>query len=225
MLKKTITYENPFTEQMVTEEHYFHISKADLVEMEMEEHKDEYTDKQGKKLTGMQAKLQRIVDSEDGKAIMSEFKEMIRRSYGKKDGDRFRKSADIWEEFASSEAFSQLLFDLCTNAAAAAEFINGIVPGNLDQIAAEVRQQAEQQAPIGPSEGIPVQQRGTGMVTKIHPDEKAAMDKAKAALNSGEPGNPSDDSAGPHLLSVAEARLMDADDLQSGLATGRYKLS
>src|SRR3954469_23361376 len=130
MLKKTITYENPFTEQEVSEEHYFHISKADLVEMEMEEHKATYTDKEGKELTGMQAKLQKIVDSEDGKAIMFEFKDIIRRAYGKKDGDRFLKSKEIWEEFASTEAFSQLIFEVCTDATAASEFINGIVPNN-----------------------------------------------------------------------------------------------
>ncbi|MGG6494729.1 UNVERIFIED_CONTAM: hypothetical protein NY603_17485, partial [Bacteroidetes bacterium 56_B9] len=84
MLKKTITFENPFTGASVTEDHYFHISKADLLEMEMEEHKDEYKTKSGETVTGMQAKLQRIVDSEDGKAIMAEFKDIIRRSYGKK---------------------------------------------------------------------------------------------------------------------------------------------
>ena len=81
MLKKTITYTNPFTEQEVTEEHYFHISKADLVEMEMEENKAAYTDKEGNRLTGMQAKLQQIVDSEDGKAIMAEFKDRLRALY------------------------------------------------------------------------------------------------------------------------------------------------
>ena len=31
MVKKTITYTNQFTEETVTEEHYFNISKADLI--------------------------------------------------------------------------------------------------------------------------------------------------------------------------------------------------
>src|SRR3982751_1848676 len=100
MLKKIIKYTNPFTEQELSEEHYFHISKADLVEMEMEEHGAKYI-KDGETLTGMQAKLQRIIDSQDGRAIMSEIKDMIRRSYGKKDGDRFLKSKEIWDDFAS----------------------------------------------------------------------------------------------------------------------------
>jgi hypothetical protein len=142
LLKKTITYTNPFTDEEVTEDHYFHISKADLVEMEMEEHKAEYTSKNGEKLTGLQAKLQKIVDSEDGKAIIAEFKDIIRRAYGKKDGDRFLKSKEIWEEFSSTEAYSQLIFEVCTDAKVSGEFINGIIPNNLEQIAKEIREQA-----------------------------------------------------------------------------------
>ena len=197
MLKKTIIYTNPFTEQEVREEHFFHISKADLVEMEMEEHGAMY-EKDGKTLTGMQAKLQRIIDSEDGKAIMAEFKDIIRRSYGKKDGDRFLKSSAIWGDFAASEAFSQLLFELCTNAASAAEFMNGIVPGNLEQIAEEVRTQAVKAKP-----------------------------EAAEQLVSGEAYDPTGltDAATPQVLTQAQVIEMDSEELKSGLATGRYKLS
>src|SRR4029077_376913 len=123
LLKKSITYENPFTEQPVTEEHYFHISKADLIEMELEENKQVYTSKDGQKYTGMQAKLRKIMDSEDGKAILVELKDIIRRSYGKKDGDRFIQSPQIWAEFESSAAYSQFRFDILTDATLAAEFI------------------------------------------------------------------------------------------------------
>ena len=210
MLKKTITYTNPFTEKDVTEEHYFHISKADLVEMEMEEHNAKYM-KDGNELTGMQAKLQKIIDSEDGKAIMTEFKDIIRRSYGRKDGDRFLKSKDIWEEFAATEAYSQLLWELCTNAEAAGDFMNGIVPGNLEQISAEVRAQAEKQQ------------------LEIQPESKAIAAVEKVGDQLGAPREP--DPTGltngdtPRVLTQAEVVEMDSDELKSGLATGRYKLS
>ena len=198
MLKKTITYTNPFTDKEVTEEHYFHISKADLVEMEMEEHGTKY-EKDGKELTGMQAKLQRIIDSEDGKAIMVEFKDIIRRSYGKKDGDRFLKSSAIWADFSATEAFSQLLWELCTNAMAAADFMNGVVPANLDQIAAEVREQAaKQQLELQPETTIQAET----------PDPTGLTDEST-----------------PRVLTQAEVVEMDNDELKSGLATGRYKLS
>lgn len=203
MLKKTITYENPFTGQEVTEEHYFHISKADLVQMEMEEHDDTY-EKDGTTLTGMQAKLQRIVDSRDGKAIMEEIRDIIRRSYGRKDGDRFLKSSEIWENFASTEAYSQLLFDLCTDAAAAAEFMNGIVPSNLEKIAADIREQAAQedgaQVPPGP-----------------RPDS-AKRTVREHELASATPEN-------PVILTRVEVEEMSGHDLKNGLADGSFKLA
>ncbi len=202
MLKKQITYENPFTEKEVTEEHYFHISKADLVQMEMEEHNNEYTDKNGKKYTGMQAKLQRIVDSQDGKAIMAELRDIIRRSYGKKDGDRFLKSSEIWENFASTEAYSQLIFDLCTDANAAGEFINGIVPGNLEQAIAQAQATASQQ---GLSGDVPA--------------------RAKAATALLEDGSSPTETIEPRLLTAAEVLEMDPVALKAGIAEGRYKLS
>jgi hypothetical protein len=190
LLKKTITYTNPFTDEEVSEEHYFHISKADLVAMAMEDHNATY-EKDGEKLIGLQAKLQKVVDSEDGKAILAEFKDIIRRAYGKKDGDRFLKSEEIWNDFSSTEAFSQLLFDLSTDANAASEFINGIIPKNLDQIAADIEQRARALA----SETTPV-----------------------TAENNGTPD-------ATQLLTQEQAAAMDANELQSGLAAGRYKLS
>lgn len=190
MLKKTITFENPFTNNTVTEEHYFHISKADLVEMEMEENATTYTGPDGETRTGMSAKIQNIVDSNDGKAILAELKDIIRRAYGKKDGDRFLKSKALWEEFEGSEAYSQLIFELCTDADAAADFMNGVVPANLDQVAAEIQAKATQTQANSPT-------------------------IAAVAASSQE----------PRLLTQAEVAEMDSDELKSGIASGKYKLS
>lgn len=184
MLKKTITYTNPFTEKEVTEEHWFHISKAVLVEMDLEEHKAEYTNKAGEKLTGMQAHLSQISESEDGKAIMAAFKDLLRRSYGKREGDRFLQSDTIWEEFASTEAYSALFYEICTDPGKGAEFVNGIIPRDLAEEVAKLAVRAE-----------------------------AASTPAKES------------SPETRLLSAEEAREMDSDELASGLATGRYKLS
>lgn len=202
MLKKVITYTNPFTDEEVSEEHYFHISKADLVEMEMEEHNATY-EKDGEQLTGMQAKLQRVIDSEDGKAILSEFKDIIRRSYGKKDGDRFIKSSEIWAEFSSSEAYSQLIFDLCTDAEIAGEFVTGIIPKNLDKIAEEIKSRAD--------------------VDQSEPEIDTAPDVVNNANIST--AWPSDEDSIAQILSPDEVAAMDSDELKSGLAEGRYKLS
>jgi hypothetical protein len=125
VLKKRITYED-FNGEEVTEELYFNLSKAELVELELS------------RPGGMQEHLQKIVESEDGKAIITEFKELILMSYGQRseDGKRFVKTQAMRDDFASTEAYSQLFFELCTDAEKAAEFVNGIIPTGLaDEVA------------------------------------------------------------------------------------------
>lgn len=127
MLKKTITYED-FNGETVSEDFFFHLSKAELIELEMS-HKG-----------GLSAALQRIVESEDGKGIIAEFKNIILSSYGKKseDGKRFIKNQQLREEFESSEAYSELFMELVTNTDSAIEFVNGVVPTDMAQEAARI---------------------------------------------------------------------------------------
>lgn len=128
MLKKTITYED-FDGNTVTEDHFFHLTKADLIEMEMSQK------------GGMHDYLQKIVESEDGKAIISTFKELILTSYGKKseDGKRFIKNPELRDEFQSSEAYSSLFMELCTDTDSASEFCLGIVPAGMDEEIAKLK--------------------------------------------------------------------------------------
>lgn len=227
MLKRSITYENPFTNQEVTEEHFFHISKADLVEMELEEHGTTYS-KDGQELTGMQAKLQQIVDSEDGRAIMREFKDIIRRSYGRKEGERFVKKLEYWDDFASSEAFSQLLFELCTDPNAAGEFVNGVVPANLEQIAEDVRKQAEKVAAGRAAQdtakaAAPSAQGATPAEGQLSDGTAAVMDALTPEEGSLAERIDAATAENPITLTEAEMREIDSDELKSGIQTGRIK--
>lgn len=215
MLKKSITYENPFTQQKVTEEFYFHISKADLVRMEVEEHKEAYTAKDGKTYEGMQAKLQRIVEAEDGKAMMPLFEDIIRRSYGRKDGDRFMRSPEIWADFYGSGAFDELLFELCTDAEASAEFINGAMPGNLEQIAAEIAAEAEAKKPAAKKK--PVAKKSASQIS-TDPPALTEIDERKQVIAEATSDN-------PIVLTQEEMVNMESSDLQTGLAAGRFKLT
>lgn len=192
MVKKTVTYMNPFTEEMVTEDHYFHISKADLVEMEVEEHNATYV-KDGESLTGMRAHLQRIVDSEDGKAVLKEFKAILRRAYGKKVGDRFIKNPEIWAEFEGSEAYSELVFSLLTDGDELSTFINNIVPGNLEEIAKEVAARADAETaepptaepdPTGLTNGVTPQVLTAQQVSEMDPiDLKSGLAEGRYKLS------------------------------------------
>lgn len=128
MLKKTITYQDLFTEEEITEDFFFHLSKAELVEMELSHE------------GGLSESLQKIIAAEDGKGIVDEFKNILLLSYGKRseDGKRFVKNANVREEFESSEAYSALFMELVTDTDAAIEFINGIIPQGMAEEAAKV---------------------------------------------------------------------------------------
>lgn len=127
MLKKTITYDN-FNGERVTEHFFFHLSKAELVELEMS-----YDG-------GLSEMLTKIVAAEDSKSIIAEFKKIVLGAYGQKspDGRRFIKNQQLRDEFESTEAYSELFMELITNTDAAIEFINGVIPKNLAEEATKV---------------------------------------------------------------------------------------
>jgi hypothetical protein len=127
VLKKTIVYED-FNGNQVSEDFFFHLSRAELVEMELSTE------------GGLHEHLQKIIAAEDGKTIIALFKDILLRAYGRRspDGKRFVKNAALREEFESTEAYSALFIELVTDAEKAAEFINGIVPQGLSDEVAKV---------------------------------------------------------------------------------------
>ena len=117
MLKKTITYED-FDGNKRTEDFYFNLSKAEVLEMEMGIS------------GGMSQMLNKIIAAQDGGRVIKIFKDIILKAYGEKspDGKRFIKSEEISTAFSQTEAYSQLFMELATNADAAATFVNSIIP-------------------------------------------------------------------------------------------------
>ena len=117
MLKKSITYTD-YNGNKRTENFYFNLSKAEIMEMELSTS------------GGLAESIQRIVDAQDSPAIVKTFKDLVLKAYGIKsdDGKRFIKSDEIATAFSQTEAYSQLFMELATDADKAAEFINGIVP-------------------------------------------------------------------------------------------------
>lgn len=117
MLKKTIKYTN-YNGVELTEDFYFNLTTAEIMEMELGTS------------GGLAEMINRIVAAQDAPAIITVFKDLILKAYGEKsaDGKYFRKSREISEAFAQTEAYSILFMELATDADAAAKFINGIVP-------------------------------------------------------------------------------------------------
>ena len=126
MIKKNVTYTD-YNGVERTENFYFNLSKAEVMEMEMST------------AGGMAESIQKIVDAKDSPAIIRVFKDLVLKAYGIKsdDGRRFIKSKELSEEFAQTEAYSQIFMELATDPDAAAAFVNGIVPADLVQNAAQ----------------------------------------------------------------------------------------
>lgn len=117
MLTKPITYTD-YDGVERTENFMFNLTKAEIAELNL--------------ITegGLQAAVQKIIDSRDVPEITKWFKRIIMMSYGEKsaDGRRFIKSEELTENFLQTEAYSELFMELISDDNAAAAFVNGIIP-------------------------------------------------------------------------------------------------
>ena len=82
--------------------------------------------------------IKNIVAAQDTPSIVKIFKKLVLQAYGEKspDGKRFIKVDEngqpLSRKFAETEAYSNLFMELATDADAAAKFVRGIVPGDID---------------------------------------------------------------------------------------------
>ena len=122
MYKRSITYTDYFGDER-TETVYFNLNRAELMKLELGTH------------GGYAAMLQELIDSNDGPKIMDIFAKIIHMAYGEKseDGRRFIKSDKLSTEFEQTPMYDQLFMELCTDAKLAAEFVNGIIPADLQE--------------------------------------------------------------------------------------------
>ncbi len=120
MVKKTITYTD-YNGVERTEDFYFNLTKAELMEMQLS--------MEG----GMRAYIQRIMAAKSQLALVNLFKQILLLSYGKKsdDGRLFLKNDTIRAEFEAHPVYSQIYMELSLNEEKAAEFINGLIPADM----------------------------------------------------------------------------------------------
>lgn len=124
MIKKTLTFKN-FKKETETEEFYFNMSEGELTLMQIRaiDQKNE----------SFQDKLNKIANGLQGAELADVIEDLVLKSYGIKssDGKKFRKNADILEDFTSSGAYSVLITELFSLEGSLAEFINGVVPEDM----------------------------------------------------------------------------------------------
>lgn len=121
MFAKTVTYTD-YNNVERTETFYFNLTKAEVLEMELGT------------TGGLSAMIQGVIDAKDTPQLIKIFKDLVLKAYGEKsaDGRRFIKTPQIAEEFAQTEAYSEIFMELATNEKAASAFVDGITPKGLE---------------------------------------------------------------------------------------------
>lgn len=122
MIEKVIKYED-FDGNEREETAYFHLSKPELIEMQVSE------------AGGLEKVIKKITEEQDNKKLIALFKDLIVKSYGEKslDGKRFIKNQELTDAFIQSAAYSELFMELATDSDKASEFIMGILPKDLSE--------------------------------------------------------------------------------------------
>lgn len=132
MITKTIKYTD-YNGVEREEKFLFNLTKAELMEMEMGT------------TGGLAETIQRIVETQDTPSIIKIFKDLILKAYGEKspDGKRFIKINEdgkaLSNDFAQTNAYSELFMELATDSNAAADFIKGIIPSDIEIPEEEVK--------------------------------------------------------------------------------------
>lgn len=129
MLKKTIKFLD-LDENEVTEDFYFHIGKAELIEWELSE------------AGGYTAHLERALEQSkkgDSREIANLLRTLIVRSIGVRGADNRefdRQDGAVARRFVQLDAYSVLFEELGESATAAADFLEAAVPTKVRQDAA-----------------------------------------------------------------------------------------
>lgn len=122
MYKMTQTYTD-YDGNQRTEDFYFHLTKAEITEMDFLED------------GGLQKTIEKIIATQDRKALIDIFKKLVIGAYGEKsaDGRRFMKTDEIRRNFTETEAYSEIFMKLATDDNEASKFINNIIPKDLQE--------------------------------------------------------------------------------------------
>lgn len=123
MLKRVINFKD-FEGNPISREYRFHMSEAELMELEMSEN------------GGWDSMVKQAANTQDGPKLIEIFKKMILLSYGEISTDdvsfiKVRDGHKLAEDFMQTNAYSVLFMELATDAKKASEFVNGVIPSDL----------------------------------------------------------------------------------------------
>lgn len=143
MFVKKITYKDFFGNER-TEDFYFNLTEAEIIEWLSTN--SEYT--LDRVIENMQKKM-------NVKGILEAAKELIYKAYGEVsiDGRRFIKNEEVKNNFMETNAYSVLFMEIATDAKAAAEFFNSIIP---NELAASVKKMMDEHPNATPEQLVAI---------------------------------------------------------------------
>lgn len=111
------------------EDFYFHFKENDIAHMQFSEK------------GGLAAMIQKITATQDTPKLIALFEEILDKSYGEitADGRGFHRDAQLTESFKETEAYSQIYMRLATDAKAAQDFINHVIPKSMQDKAKQAQ--------------------------------------------------------------------------------------
>ena len=120
MIKKSITYTD-IDDRTVTEDFYFNLTKAEMLELEVSV------------AGGWRESMQFLVDSKDSKAILGVIKQLILKAYGQRGSEsrHFIKRPEDADAFSHTEAFSNMFMEFFEKSDVAAQFFEALMPKDL----------------------------------------------------------------------------------------------
>jgi hypothetical protein len=150
MFKKTVKFEN-FNGEEVERDFYFHLSKSELLAMANDG-------------ADFKARVEKIQATSDVRAVIHEFRELVKLAVGvrSEDGARFIKDEEAQSLLLDSPAFDELLFELVSKPNAAVEFVKQLIPEKLQKELEEQMKNASENAPDpfkNPEDSRPAYQR------------------------------------------------------------------
>ena len=125
MMVHKVTYESYFSEEEVTETLYFNIRFSEIQNMIMNEGWD-------KKLQWFGEEFD-IENMDHRRRVLEFWDEVIKRSYGVRDGDDFVQDPEVTRRFMRSAAYDRLIVDILytSDSNLASEFIQRLFPKKL----------------------------------------------------------------------------------------------
>lgn len=121
MTSYKVTYED-YKGKERTEIHYFNINETELHVLNARYGGD------------LDKTIARLSLTESPREMMDVLMDIFKTAYGRMDDDgvHFRKSEQIWEDFASTPAFDKLFMQIMTSDEKSAAFIRGVLPKKME---------------------------------------------------------------------------------------------